>query len=236
MPVTSSQAGVLAGFDSTTRDALLTDLGVADTATSGTISLTTRTTYLSVTGTVAFTLPDGTIAGQRKRVTCTVAASTPAGTLTVTSPETTAGLVCAATFFFDAVGQSIDFIWSGTKWRAERVQRAGSSGANGVVVGTTDIQVKNMWSHYSLSVTGTVASTTAARKIPDGSAIGEVIQVGCATAASIPSGTIGLTGLTSLGAAGATLGTFNATTVWASLMWNGTGWQQTGGVTAVVST
>lgn len=234
--LSSSQAATMAGFDATTRDAILDFAGTSDTATSGTLSLTTFTTYLSVTGTKAFTLPNGSTAGQRKRVVCTVAASTPAGTLTVTTPEDTAGLVCASTFFFDAVGQEVVFEWSGSKWRAMQVKRAGSSGANGIVVGTTDIQVKNMWAHYSLSVTGTVASTTTARKIPNGSAVGEIIQVGCATAASIPSGTIGLTGLTSLGAAGATLGTFNATTVWAALMWNGTGWQQVGGVTAVIST
>lgn len=236
MPLSSEEAAQVALFNSTTRDKLLADFGVTDTATSGTISLTTATTNLSVTGTKAFTLPNGSVAGQRKRVVCTVAASTPAGTLTVTTPDDTAGFVCAGTFFFDAVGQEVTFEWTGSKWRAIEVKRAGSSGANGVVVGTTDIQVKNMWAHYSLSVTGTVASTTTARKIPNGSAVGEMIQVGCATAASIPSGTIGLTGQTSLGAAGATLGTFNATTVWATLMWNGAAWQQVGGVTAIIST
>ncbi len=115
MPLTSTQAAQAAIFDSTTRDALLTDLGVADTATSGTISLTTRTTNISVTGSVAFTLPNGTIAGQRKTLVCTVAASIPVGTLTVTTPESATGIVCPSTFIFDTVGQAIDFVWSGTK-------------------------------------------------------------------------------------------------------------------------
>jgi hypothetical protein len=202
--------------------------------TSGALSLTIPVSRLSVTGTQAFTLADGTFKGQTKRVECVVAATTPLGTLTIASPETTAGMVCSATFVFDVVGQAVELIWTGTKWRASRVQRGGSSGANGVVVGTTVLTGKNMWAHYSLSVTGTVSSTTT-KAIPDGSSVGEIIQVGCATAASTPSGTIGLTGLSTLGAAATTLGAFNATTCYAALMWNGTGWQLIGNTTVVLS-
>lgn len=234
MPFTRSQAALVAGWDATCRDLLLAEAGVNDTVPSGTLSLLTRVTNLSVTGTTTFTLPNGTVEGQRKTVRCTVAATIPAGTLTVTTPESTSGLVCASTFLFDSVGQEITFEWSGSKWRALEVKRAGSSGANGVVVGTTVLTGKNMWAHYSLSVTGTVASTTT-RAIPDGSAIGEQIQVGCATAASIPSGTIGLTALTTLGAAGTTLGTFNATTCHATLRWNGSAWMLVGNTTVVLS-
>lgn len=236
MTLSSNEAALIAGWDATSRDALLGDLGAADTITSGTISLVSRTTNLSVTGTTTFTLPDAgsTRTGLRKTVRCTVAASIPAGTLTVTTPESTSGLVCQSTFLFDSVGQEITFEWSGTKWRAIEVKRAGSSGANGVVVGTTVLTGKNMWAHYSLSVTGTVASTTT-KGIPDGSAIGEQIQVGCATAASIPSGTISLTALTTLGAAGTTLGTFNATTCHATLRWNGSAWMLVGNTTVVLS-
>jgi hypothetical protein len=205
-----------------------------ETITSGAVSLTTDNTYLSVTATVAFTLANGAFPGQRKRIECSVAASTPLGTLTIATPETTAGQICSATFLFDTVGQAIELLWTGTKWRATRVERAGSSGANGVVVGTTVLTGKNMWAHYSLSVTGTVASTTT-KGIPDGSAVGEMIQVGCATAASTPSGTIALTALTTLGAAGTTLGTFNGTTCYATLRWNGTAWQLVGNTTVVLS-
>jgi hypothetical protein len=205
-----------------------------ETITSGAVSLTTDNTYLSVTGTQAFTLANGAFPGQRKRIECSVAASTPAGTLTIATPETTAGQICSATFFFDTVGQAIELLWTGTKWRATRVERAGSSGANGVVVGTTVLTGKNMWAHYSLSVTGTVSSTTT-KGIPDGSAVGELIQVGCATAASTPSGTISLTGLSTLGAAATTLGTFNATTCYAALRWNGSAWVLMGNTTVVLS-
>jgi len=234
MALTATTAGRIAGFNATDRDALLSDLGESEVVTSGALNLNKPIHEISVTGTQAYTLAAGTTTGQRKRIVCTVAASIPAGTLTITSPEDTAGLVCATTFFFSVVGQEIELVWTGTKWRCTRVKRAGSSGANGVVVGTTVLTGKNMWAHYSLSVTGTVAST-GANGIPNGSAPGEMIQVGCATAASIPSGTIALTALTTLGAAGTTLGTFNATTCHATLMWNGTGWQLVGNTTVVLS-
>lgn len=201
---------------------------------AGALSITTPITYLTVSGTVAYTLANGTYAGQRKYIECVAAASTPLGTLTIATPETLAGFVCSATFLFDSVGQAVELVWTGTKWRAMRVKRAGSSGANGVVVGTTVLTGKNMWAHYNLSVTATVASTTT-KGIPDGSSVGEMINIGCGTAASTPSGTISLTALTTLGAAGTTLGTFNATTCYANLVWNGTAWLLAGNTTVVLS-
>jgi hypothetical protein len=220
MPVTTAQAGVLAGFDATTRDAMLTDLGVADTATSGTISLTTRVTNLSVTGTVAFTLPNGTIAGQRKRVLCTVAASIPAGTLTVTTPEDTAGIVCPSTFIFDTVGQAIDFIWSGTKWRVEKTTRAGVKTA---VVGTTVLTGFNLCQHLALSVTGTVSSTTT-MGIPNGAYPGDVLYVGQSVAASIPVGSITGTYVTLASVAATDLQAWGALTDTVTLNWRGAAW------------
>lgn len=191
---------------------------------------------LSVSGTMALTLAASTNkAGFRKTIRIIAAASTPAATLTIAAPDTTAGFVCSSTFYFDTVGQEITLEWTaGSLWRCVNVVRQGGT-ADNVVVGTTVLTGKNLWRGYYLSVTGTVSSTTT-KAIPDGSARGERIQVGCSTAASIPSGTIALTGITTLGAAGTkTLGTFNATTVWATLEWTGTAWQQLGGVTAVLS-
>lgn len=220
MPLSSNQAAAVAIFDSTTRDALLTDLGVADTATSGTISLTTRVTNLSVTGTVAFTLPNGTIAGQRKRVQCSVAASIPAGTLTVTTPEDTAGIVCPSTFVFDTVGQAIDFIWSGSKWRVEKTTRAGVKIA---VVGTTVLTGFNLCHNLSLSVTGTVSSTTT-RGVPNGAYPGDFLIISQSTAASIPVGNITGTFLTLANVAATDLQAWGATTDTVTLTWNGSAW------------
>lgn len=255
---TDAQFQVMADFDSATFAALKAKINEHDGAldylgaptgasgaasseaisAAGALTPAVPLTELTVSGTKAYTLaaPTSLPVGFRKRIRCVSAASTPAGTLTITSPDDTAGFVCSATFFFDAVGQELELeVTSGTKWRAVRVIRAGGSGVDGVVVGTTVLTGKNLWAAYVLSVTGTVSSTTT-KAIPDGSAPGEIIQVGCSTAASIPSGTIACTGVTTLGASGTkTLGTFNATTVWAALRWTGVAWQQVGGVTAVLS-
>lgn len=55
-----------------------------ETVTSGALSLTAGTSYLSIDGTKAFTLGAPIFKKQRKRVQTTVATNTPVGALTVT--------------------------------------------------------------------------------------------------------------------------------------------------------
>lgn len=186
---------------------------------------------LVVSGTMTATLPNGLYEGQRKYVVCESAASTPAMTLTVTTPDATTGFACASTFFFDTAGQGVEFIWTGAAWRALRVDRAGGT-ANNVVVGTTVLSSNPLWENIYASVTGTVSSTTT-KGIPNGSAVGETILVSCSTAASIPSGTISLVGRTLLGVAATTLGTFAATTNVIALKWDGAAWNQQGSATTL---
>lgn len=232
-----TRLNTVGNFDQTTINQLAVDTGslVDAVSAAGALSLAMYTTELTVSGTVAYTLAAPTYAGQRKRIVCVSAASTPLGTVTLTNNDSTSGFACASAFTFTAAGQALELMAanvSGTlKWRAIRVQRAG---VQAVTVGTTVLTGLNMAATYNLSVTGTVSSTTT-KGIPDGSAVGETMLVGCGTAASTPSGTISLTALTTLGAAGTTLGTFNATTCYAGLMWNGTGWQMTGNTTVVLS-
>lgn len=206
---------------------------VLDT-TATTLSLDVFESRLTVSGTMAFTLPDGTYVGQQKRVTCNSAASIPLATLTVTTPETNAPFVCASAFVFDTAGQSILFEWTAnSKWKAVEVRRKGGA-VDGVVVGTTVLTGLNLWDNYFCSVTGTVSSTTT-KGIPNGSAIGEITAVRVSTAATIPSGTISFTGLTNAGAAATTIGTMAATTNYAVLRWNGAAWQVIGNTTLVAS-
>jgi hypothetical protein len=82
-----------------------------ETVTSGALSLLKRRSKLSVTGTQAYTLADGLYVGQQKELVCTVAASTPAGTLTPTNLEGT-----FSTLLFDAVGEGCVLRWNGTDW------------------------------------------------------------------------------------------------------------------------
>jgi len=86
--------------------------GAIETVTVGALDPAKRTTLLSVTGTKAYTLADGSVEGQRKSVICTVAASTPAGTLT---PATFANGTSIA---FDAVNDSVELEWHASGgWR-----------------------------------------------------------------------------------------------------------------------
>ncbi len=218
--LSSSQAATMAGFDATTRDAILDFAGTSDTATSGTLSLTTFNTDVSVTGTVAFTLPNGTTTGQRKRVTCVVAATTPLGTLTITSPSAVAGMVCPSTIVFTNVGQWAEFYWTGSVWRVVRTQRAG---VKIPVIGTTALTGHVLTHTYSCSVTGTVSST-GANALPNGTYPGDSCIVACSTAASIPVGNINFTGVTLANVAATDLQAIGATTDTVTLTWNGAAW------------
>jgi hypothetical protein len=212
-------------FDTTTINQLRPALGGGIDAVSaaGACDLTKLTTELTIASTVAYTLAAPTVAGQRKIVRCVAATSTPAGTLTVSSPDDTTGFVCPATFFFDNVGQLVEFqATTALKWRCVRKHRVGSKT---LVVGTTVTTGICDMSHINLSVTGTVQST-GTKGIPAGAAVGELLIIGCGTAALTPHGDIFATALvTPTGGTGNTLDDFTATTDHMVLMWTGSAWQ-----------
>lgn len=219
-----TRLNAVGNFDQTTINQLASDTGslVESLSAAGAISLNTFVTELAITGTMAFTLAAPTFAGQRKIIRAVTAATSPAGTVTITSPDTTTGFVLPAAIVFDDVGQEIELQATvGLKWRCIRKKRSGGA-VDGVVVGTTVLTGVVMRAIYYLSVTGTVSSTTT-KGIPDGQCAGEVIRVSVSTV-SLASGTISLTGVTSAGAAATTLGTATATTHFAILMWTGTAW------------
>lgn len=90
-----------------------------ETVTSGALSLYTRSSLISVTGTQAYTLAAGLYEGQRKSVIVTVAASTPDGTLT---PATFAD---GTSIDLDAVLESVELEWHDTGgWRVINISGA----------------------------------------------------------------------------------------------------------------
>jgi hypothetical protein len=185
-------------------------------------------TELTVSGTKAYTLADGRFAGQKKRIVCVSAASTPLGTLTIATPEATVvGQKCGATFVFDTAGQALDLVWSATGWRAQRVQRAGMLA---VTPGTTVLTGFALALNYSCAVTGTVAGTGTGG-LPNGSAVGERCIVTCSTAASTPIGSLDGVFKDLLGAAATHLGAIgvvaSASVVGdiCVLEWDGAAWQ-----------
>lgn len=223
--LTEDQLRKVGNFDESTINALRRQMGGAETlSAAGALSLNCYESNLVISGTMAFTLAAPTVEGQRKRVSAFSVASTPAATLTVSSPDDTAGFVLSSTFFFDTAGQAIELVATAAlKWRATRVQRAGGT-ADNVVVGTTVLTGKNLWQLYALSVTGTVVSATT-KGIPAGNAAGERIVIGCSTAASTPIGSITITGRSIIGGAVADLQAIGATSDVAVCEWDGQKWQ-----------
>lgn len=206
--------------------------------TAASCSVAVYRSRLVVSGTMAFTLPNGVSEGQRKLIICESAASTPVCTLTVTTPDTTTGYAASSTVVFDTPGQAIEYIWTtppgGTSaWRVKQVWRAG---VKAVVVGTTVLTGCVLYNVYALSVTGTVSSTTT-KGIPNGQCAGEQIHITTPTASTIPVGNISIAGTTiATGAAATSLAAINATTVQASFMWDPTAnWQNLSLTTATYS-
>lgn len=88
-----------------TSDAPAVEASAIETVTEGALSLHTRTSLISVTGTKAYTLAAGLYEGQRKSIRCTVAASDPDGTLT---PVLFAD---GTSLDIDAVGEAAEIEW-----------------------------------------------------------------------------------------------------------------------------
>ena len=104
---------VVVGLDVATMQALITGV---ETVTSGALSLLTRTSLISVTGTQLYTLADGLYEGQRKTLRVIVAASTPNGTLT---PATFAD---GTSIDLDTVNESVELEWHDTGgWRVVHI-------------------------------------------------------------------------------------------------------------------
>lgn len=187
-----------------------------EVVTSGALSIDIGISELSVTGTQAYTLADGRFSGQKKTVVCTVAASTPLGTLTLNDAFGTESLV----HVFTAVGQRLELEWTSTGWKMVAKRRAGTQVA---VIGTTVLTGFDMALLYDCQVTGTVSSTTT-KSIPDGTVPGETMYTGCSVAASTPVGNINFTGSSLDGVAKTDLQAIGALTDTVTLCWTGAKW------------
>jgi hypothetical protein len=197
-----------------------TPAAAEQTVTTGAINPDIPICYLSVTGTKSYTLADGTHIGQPMRIECTVAATSPAGTLTINDAYLSEG----ATYFFDTVGQVIDLEWRTGGWKLRDKRRAG---AVTVVVGTDVLTAKRLAARYNLSVTGTVTGAAASGfNIPNGTIVGERIDVQVTTAATCPAGEIDITALTLDGGAATKIDDIDGTTSHhAQFVWDGAAWQ-----------
>lgn len=225
--LTQTMIAQITNFRADLMAALTTDLNegqsVDAVSAAGALSLTRELSELTIAGTMAFTLAAPTYVTQRKKIRCVAASATPAGTLTITGPDSVAGFVCPATFFFTTVGQEITLeATSGLLWRCIAKKRAG---VKTLVVGTTVTTGIADMVNIDLSITATVSSTTT-KALPNGAAVGEICAVTVSTAASTPIGTLGGAFSKKDGTAGTTLAwSGNAVTDQAILQWDGAGWK-----------
>ena len=105
--------------------------------TTGEIDVTTPVSFLSVTGTVAFSLPAGST-GQIKILVCTVAASSPIGTLTpVASANDGYNIIT-----FDRVGQAVTLIYTNSAWVVLSASRKGIVHADFLIHENGDLQIQ----------------------------------------------------------------------------------------------
>lgn len=226
MALTQDEAIRMCGFNQTALDHFnpqVEQLVESITVTGTALSRNVYSSELAVSGTMTGTLAAPENVNDRKRIVCISAASTPVYTLTISSPDTTAGLVTPATVVFTAVGQALELrATSALKWRVVggHTRRAG---VQVLVIGTTVTTGMVMAHTYSCSVTGTVSSTTT-KSLPDGLFPGDICYVGCSTAATSPIGNINFTGLTLANVAATDLQAIGATTDTVTLAWTGTAW------------
>ncbi len=90
--------------------------GALEIKTSGALSVVKRTSLVSITGTVAFTLAAGLYAGQRKTIQCSVAATIPSGVITGTFLDTD-GTTARTTATMDAVADQLELEYTGAAWQ-----------------------------------------------------------------------------------------------------------------------
>lgn len=228
--------GKFAGYDTALTAIGAPSIGV-EVVTSGALSLSVAESQLSITNTVAFTLADGTINGQKKTIECTVVSGTPVGTLTIATPMSGEG----ATHVFTALKQKMVLEWTtigaNTGWHMTNKVRAGRQA---VTVGTTVLRGATAYSGYDmaaaydLGVDGTKHST-GTKGIPDGTVPNERIHLDVLTAANTATGDIDITAYTTVGVAatnwgstGTSLGSAGtATTATLDAFWDGSKWQVT---------
>jgi hypothetical protein len=98
--------------------------GLESVSAAGAVSASTYETHLTVSGTVAYTMGDGSIVGQRKRITCISGASTPLGTVTLNGAQAAYGSEPTA-YVFTTAGQYVEWEWTATGWKIVALGQAG---------------------------------------------------------------------------------------------------------------
>lgn len=191
-----------------------------ETVTTGALSLGAPVTHLSVTGTKAYSLADGEYEGQRKRVECTVAASIPAGTLTLNDAATGE----PTTHVFNAVGQMIELMWTSTGWKLIAFREAG------IDTPAAASTLNPLVAVHVIAIDGTDDWV-----LPDGEVPGQIQTFKVSQADNIPVGTISGKFNDEDGSADGTDINFDGVGDMAAVRWDGARWDPIQLVSATIS-
>ncbi|MGH7177363.1 MAG: hypothetical protein ACREJC_08290 [Tepidisphaeraceae bacterium] len=196
-----------------------TMMGQETVSAAGAVDPDVYLTDLSVSGTKAYTLANGTYVGQRKAMECTVAAAIPAGTVTI---ATMSGSRTNVAYVFVTVGQRLELEWTAGGWRETALRPAG---ADEPAAAST---VNPLVLIHVISINGTQDWI-----IPSGVVPGQLQSFIVAAAVNTPAGTI--SGLFYDNADGSADGidlTIDAAADASLMMWNGVRWMPIGLVSA----
>lgn len=178
-------------------------------------------TELTVSGTVAYTLANGTYVGQKKAIECVAAASTPLGTVTI---ATMTGSRTNVAYVFSTATARLELEWTATGWRETALRPAG---ADAPAASST---LNPLVLLHIVAIADTVDFVLAAGTVP-----GQVQHVIAGSNSGTPVGTISGLFYDEDGSADGVDVNFNAAGDTAVLMWNGVRWMPITLISATIS-
>lgn len=201
--------------------AMANSLGASEAVSAAGAVRTTGLTELTVSGTKAYTLADGTYVGQKKQIECVSASGTPLGTVTI---ATMTGSRTNVAYVFSTAGARLELEWTSTGWRETMIRPAGADAPAAastvnplVLLHVIDIDATKDWI------------------IPSGTVAGQRQLFHVATATNIPVGTISGLFYDEDGSADGVDVNFNAAADQVALEWTGVRWIASSLVSATVS-
>lgn len=191
--------------------ALANSLGASEAVAAAAALHPYGLTELTVSGTKAYTLANGTYVGQKKQIECVAASSTPLGTVTI---ATMTGSRTNVAYVFSTVGARLELEWTATGWRETLLRAAGADAP--AAASTLNVLVLN----HVIAITDTMDWV-----LPNGTVPGQRQTITVSANSGSPVGTIsGLFYDNADGSADGTDVSLNAAGDFTVLEWDGARW------------
>lgn len=178
-------------------------------------------TELTVSGTKAYTLANGTYVGQRKAIECVSAASTPLGTVTI---ATMSGSRTDVAYVFSTAGARLELEWTSGGWRETLVRPAGRD------VPAAASTLNPLIALHDIAIDGTDDWV-----LPSGTCPGQRQSFKVSAAANTPVGTISGLFYDEDGSADGVDINLDAAADMATVVWDGARWDPIQLVSATIS-